>query len=161
MERVIGRAGAGVVYQTARVSSKPPIAWMSRSALAGEPDRLAFDRDPRLHVVEDVGLMQQAERQGACPAPTSACPHERATAVLDIEQAQHRERRGASRNTGRRPLLTLGQRPVEEPSSSPASGVAEGKDPGRPVWSSSLMGRRMFGMSGSLIVFWTVRGRPP
>ncbi len=100
-------------------------------ALAGEANCLAFDGDARLqHVVEDVGLRCEAERQRLAQHRGVGAAHERAAAVLDVEQAEHGQRpqclaqhRPADIESGRQ--LALGQQPVAGLELSGEQAVAE------------------------------------
>ena len=105
--------------------------------LAGETNGLALDGDAGLqHVVQDVGLGRQAERQRLAQHRGVGRAHEGAAAVLDVEQAQHGER--PQRLAQHRPAdaqrqreLALGQQPVACLQFARQQLVAkEGEDPG-------------------------------
>ncbi len=77
--------------------------------LAGKPDRLALDGDARLHhVVEDVGLLGEAEGEEIRQNRDVGLAHIGALAVADIEEAEHGQR--AQRFAQQRPGYAQRQR---------------------------------------------------
>jgi hypothetical protein len=85
---------------------------------AGETNGLALDGDAGLqHVVQDVGLGCQAERQRLTQHRGIGRAHEGAATVLDVEQAQHRQRpqrlaQHRAAHAQRQRELALGQQAV-------------------------------------------------
>ena len=100
-------------------------------ALAGEANGLAFDGDARLqHVVEDVGLGREAERQRLAQHRGVGAAHEGAAAVLDVEQAEHGQRpqrlaQHRPADVERQRQLALGQQPVARLELAGEQAVAE------------------------------------
>jgi hypothetical protein len=121
VEGVVGRTASlrvveGIDQRVER--ARDPLQVALARPLAGQPNRLAFDGDAGLqHVVQDVGLGGEAERQRLAQHRGIGGAHEGAAAVLDVEQAQHGER--AQRLAQHRPAdaqrqrqFALGQKPV-------------------------------------------------
>ena len=88
------------------------------SALAGEPDRLALDRDAGLHhVIRHVCLLGEREGEEVIEDRDVRSRHDSADAIPDLDNAEHRE--GPQRLANERPTyaelncqIALGDQPI-------------------------------------------------